>query len=229
MRHSVYPASQCAPQAIAVAASCSSRTIPSSKLDGCAFFDGETPVVGLSGRGKRIDKVFFTLLHEVAHILLGHVGTAPIVDEVNPDHAPDADIDEAANELAARWLFGDGLPAAPAGVSEAWIPQAVDAQERSEAIIDATITVLAEGGFAKLTLSNLAKELGGSNAVLAEIATIDPRQRTGHVLRCFLLDDEQDVREKKVSSLCLLTAAPSQHPEFLMRSTRSCGAWSERA
>ncbi|SMQ58051.1 HTH-type transcriptional regulator / antitoxin HigA [Plantibacter sp. VKM Ac-1784] len=94
---------------------------PSSKLDGCAFFDGATPVIGLSGRGRRMDKVFFTLLHEAAHVLLGHVGSAPIVDEGNPENVPDADIEKEADDLAAKWSFGDGLPEAPARVNEAWI------------------------------------------------------------------------------------------------------------
>lgn len=105
------------------------------------------------------------------------------------------------------------------------MPKAVDAQERSEAIIDAAMTLIAEGGFVNLTLSNIAKELGGSirmithyfkdrraliqgildeamrntNAVLAEMSTIDdPHRRIRHALSWFLLDDEQAVREEKV-------------------------------
>lgn len=96
-------------------------TFPTSKLDGCAFVVDGTPVIGLTGRGKRLDKVFFTLLHEAAHILLDHVGSTPIVDEVDPEQGPDRQIEDEADKLAGEWLFGEGLPVAPAKVSEAWV------------------------------------------------------------------------------------------------------------
>ncbi len=96
-------------------------TFPTSKLDGCAFVDNGNPVIGLTGRGKRLDKVFFTLLHEAAHVLLGHVGSAPIVDEMDAEVGPETNMEDAANSLAAHWSFGDGLPVAPARVSEAWV------------------------------------------------------------------------------------------------------------
>lgn len=57
------------------------EAFPSSKLDGASFLIGDTPVIGLSGRGQRLDKVLFTLLHEVAHVLLGHVNDHLILDE----------------------------------------------------------------------------------------------------------------------------------------------------
>lgn len=99
---------------------------PSSKLDGCAFVDNGSPVIGLSGRGKRLDKVFFTLLHEVAHVVLGHVGEAPIVDEADPVQGGHIDIESEANALASRWSFGDGLPVPPTRVSETWIAKLAD-------------------------------------------------------------------------------------------------------
>jgi len=94
---------------------------PSSKLDGCAFLLEETPVIGLSGRGKRLDKVLFTLLHEAAHVLRGHVGAAPIVHEASPGGAPNKDLEKEADSLAAQWSFRHGLPAAPGRISEAWV------------------------------------------------------------------------------------------------------------
>ena len=75
-------------------------TFPTSKLDGCAFVVDGAPVIGLTGRGKRLDKVFFTLLHEAAHVLLGHVGSAPIVDETDADNGPETNVEDAANSLA---------------------------------------------------------------------------------------------------------------------------------
>ena len=77
--------------------------LPSSKLDGCAFLDHGSPVIGLSGRGKRLDEVFFALLHEVAHVVLEHIGEAPIVDETGLAQGDDVDIESQANALAACW------------------------------------------------------------------------------------------------------------------------------
>lgn len=36
--------------------------------------DGNKIVVGLTARGKDVDKFWFSLFHELAHIVLGHVG-----------------------------------------------------------------------------------------------------------------------------------------------------------
>lgn len=45
-----------------------------SFLQGATFMDGNKVVVGLTARGKDADKFWFSLFHELAHILLGHVG-----------------------------------------------------------------------------------------------------------------------------------------------------------
>lgn len=45
-----------------------------SFLQGATFFDGNKIVVGLTARGKDADKFWFSLFHELAHIVLGHVG-----------------------------------------------------------------------------------------------------------------------------------------------------------
>jgi AcrR family transcriptional regulator len=42
------------------------------------------------------------------------------------------------------------------------MPKVVDPQERAREIVNAAVTVLANGGFAKFTLRNLAQEMGGS-------------------------------------------------------------------
>ncbi|WP_251048863.1 TetR/AcrR family transcriptional regulator [Microbacterium sp. ISL-103] len=105
------------------------------------------------------------------------------------------------------------------------MPRVVDANARSAEIIDAAVKILSEGGFVKLTLSNLARELGGSmrlvthyyadrpalvqgildkmmretDEVLAEIAQIDsPERKVRHTLDWFLLPDERSIREEKV-------------------------------
>lgn len=47
-----------------------------SFLQGATFSDGNKIVVGLTARGKDADKFWFSLFHELAHIVLGHVGQA---------------------------------------------------------------------------------------------------------------------------------------------------------
>jgi HTH-type transcriptional regulator/antitoxin HigA len=44
-----------------------------SFLQGATFMDGNKIVVGLTARGKDADKFWFSLFHELAHIVLGHV------------------------------------------------------------------------------------------------------------------------------------------------------------
>lgn len=45
-----------------------------SFLQGASFMDGKKIVVGLTARGKDADKFWFSLFHEMAHIILGHIG-----------------------------------------------------------------------------------------------------------------------------------------------------------
>lgn len=45
-----------------------------SFLQGASFIDGNKIVVGLTTRGKDADKFWFSFFHELAHIILGHIG-----------------------------------------------------------------------------------------------------------------------------------------------------------
>jgi HTH-type transcriptional regulator/antitoxin HigA len=47
-----------------------------SFLQGASFMDGNRIVVGLTARGRDADKFWFSLFHEIAHIVLGHIGQA---------------------------------------------------------------------------------------------------------------------------------------------------------
>lgn len=47
-----------------------------SFLQGASFIDGNKIVVGLTTRGKDADKFWFSLFHELAHIIYGHIGLA---------------------------------------------------------------------------------------------------------------------------------------------------------
>lgn len=78
------------------------ESIPSLKLDGSAFLlPNGTPVIALSFRHARVDNFWFTLMHELAHVVLHYdLLTTPIIDDLeNPDHSA-TDIEIQANRLA---------------------------------------------------------------------------------------------------------------------------------
>jgi HTH-type transcriptional regulator/antitoxin HigA len=66
--------------------------IGGSFLHGATFYDGKKIVVGLTVRGKDADKFWFSLFHELAHILHGHIN--------NPNGTTDKDEKDA--DLFAR-------------------------------------------------------------------------------------------------------------------------------
>ena len=67
-----------------------------SFLQGASFMDGNKIVVGLTARGKDADKFWFSLFHELAHIVLGHVGQPNGTSE---------DDEKAANSWAGDTLI----------------------------------------------------------------------------------------------------------------------------
>lgn len=81
------------------------------KLDGAVTFlpDGR-PVIGLTTRGDRFDGLLFTLLHECAHLVLGHLmpDSVSILDDdlMEPQHDPK---EIEANDQASAWLFPGGF------------------------------------------------------------------------------------------------------------------------
>lgn len=95
-----------------------------AKIDGCAMFVGKYPVIGLSGRGKRLDKVLFALLHEVAHILRGHVDAhRAIVEDLEDKYEQESTKEEEANAYGRRWIFPDGYPSIPPRISGPWVDE----------------------------------------------------------------------------------------------------------
>ena len=95
--------------------------LPGGKLDGAvSFIEGGNPVIGLTTRNNRFDSLLFTLLHECAHLTLGHIeeGSAAILDEGLTREHTDPDEAQADNQ-ASKWLFPDGLKLQPFGAS--WI------------------------------------------------------------------------------------------------------------
>jgi len=77
--------------------------LPKTYIDGAALsFDGR-PIIALSLRYDRIDTFWFTLMHELAHIVMGH-------REAHLDNFDDSDTETdaaevEANQVAYNWLI----------------------------------------------------------------------------------------------------------------------------
>jgi HTH-type transcriptional regulator/antitoxin HigA len=95
------------------------EAFPSSKLDGCSVTMDGVNVIGISGRGKRLDKVLFTLLHEAAHIYLGHLEELDLI--LDEEHDDQQGRETEANDQAAHWVLPARLPRPPARVTYGWI------------------------------------------------------------------------------------------------------------
>lgn len=81
--------------------------LPGSRIDGAAFWlDSASPAIALSIRHDRHDYFWFTLMHEVAHVI--HGDALSIDDDLGrDDHTPTLikdDIERRADENAAAWL-----------------------------------------------------------------------------------------------------------------------------
>ena len=109
------------------------EALPGAKIDGCAFFLDGKPVIGLSGRGKRMDKILFTLLHETAHLALGHVKQDGIIVEEVEQQAHESASEKTANDRAGSWILPQPLPYSRERINQAWIART--AEERGLAPI----------------------------------------------------------------------------------------------
>jgi HTH-type transcriptional regulator/antitoxin HigA len=76
-----------------------------TKLDGAAVSVKGRPIIALSMRYDRIDWFWFTLLHELAHLVLGHTGRH--VDSALDQGTQTSRDERQANERAGTWLVGD--------------------------------------------------------------------------------------------------------------------------
>ncbi|MBW6459763.1 MAG: HigA family addiction module antidote protein [Bacteroidales bacterium] len=77
-------------------------------LDGAAFLSGENPVIVYTGRYKRIDNFWFTVAHEIAHVLKHLNAKSPfILDDLKDGEQNE--IEEEANAMAAEKLRHDEI------------------------------------------------------------------------------------------------------------------------
>ena len=86
------------------------EAFPGGRIDGVSLAIGDNPMIALSGRGKRFDKVMFTLLHECAHVVEGHWRDAPRLHEDGREFiVGDRLVENQVSALAAEWCFPGGL------------------------------------------------------------------------------------------------------------------------
>ena len=82
--------------------------LPGTKIDGAAFWLEKHPVVALSVRFDRVDSFWFTLMHELAHVLLHGPSHSGIdIDLVGPSSEEEKDkpaSEQEADEQACGWL-----------------------------------------------------------------------------------------------------------------------------
>lgn len=98
------------------------EAFPGGKVDGCSMVVDGTPVIGVSGRGKRLDDVLFTVLHESAHVLLGHLDNdgEAIVDDLSE---AGSGMESDADSLARRLAISVPVPDVPSRVSMRWVQE----------------------------------------------------------------------------------------------------------
>jgi HTH-type transcriptional regulator/antitoxin HigA len=78
--------------------------LPKTYIDGAAINSKAHPIVALTLRYDRIDSFWFTLLHELAHIISGHKGI--LLDDIEQGRGSGSEHEEdEANRLAAEWLI----------------------------------------------------------------------------------------------------------------------------
>lgn len=98
------------------------ESFPGSRMTGASFLlddDSSKPVIALSGRGRRLDIVLFTLLHEIAHLVRGDVQPGEVVIDEDDSHT--LGDEKKANKLAAEWAVPGGLGTPPSPIRQHWI------------------------------------------------------------------------------------------------------------
>lgn len=114
------------------------RQIPGMEVDGAAFLVDGIPVIGLTLRKDSVDNFWFTLMHEVAHVVLHYrTGLASgFFDDIDQNDVDE--FEEEANRFASNMLIPE----------EVWT--------RSPARIAKTLP----------PIENLAKQLGIATAII---------------------------------------------------------------
>lgn len=88
------------------------EVLPNAKIDGAAFWIGESPVIAVSVRHDRIDNFWFTVMHEYAHIKFGDAYSVDDLTGNNPEGQisvllSEDDAEQRANDTASDILVPD--------------------------------------------------------------------------------------------------------------------------
>ena len=87
------------------------RAPSENRLSGAAFKLGESArAIALTGRHLAEDHLWFTLFHEIGHLLL-HDGEGDFLDALDADDAKYSATEEEANDFARTTLFPSGIEA----------------------------------------------------------------------------------------------------------------------
>lgn len=81
--------------------------IPGMKVDGAAFLVNDIPVVGMTLRRDTLDNFWFTLLHEIAHVVLHYRTGLSIGFFDDIEHTAVDEMEDEANEFASNMLVPD--------------------------------------------------------------------------------------------------------------------------
>lgn len=114
------------------------KQIPGMRVDGAAFLLDDHPVIGMTLRLDALDNFWFTLLHEVGHIVLHYrTGLASgFFDDF--DHEELDELEEEANRFAQNMLIPDDVwERSPARIARK--PEPVEALARQLSISPAII------------------------------------------------------------------------------------------
>lgn len=81
-------------------------SLPGTKLDGATIFENKNPVIGLTLRYNRSDSFWFTLAHEIAHVLL-HKNSDfdKVYDFLESKRSEIGDIEDEADRLGGELLI----------------------------------------------------------------------------------------------------------------------------
>ena len=85
------------------------RHIAGMTVDGAAFLVDETPVIGMTLRHDRVDNFWFTLMHELGHVILHYrSGLSAGFFDSTEDFAVD-DLERQADDFASNILIPEDL------------------------------------------------------------------------------------------------------------------------
>lgn len=77
--------------------------LPKTRIDGAAFWlNNNSPVIALSLRLNRLDNFWFTLMHEIAHLIY-HKNKAYLDTDITEE--PTCEVESEANKIARDWLI----------------------------------------------------------------------------------------------------------------------------